>query len=194
MSMKKTDKSWWALALAAVVWIILFVAGATTGIIHPSCYAYFGTLFPLLAAFVYLYAASGMRCFGAATLLNGPLILFSLLTGEGGWPFFTGLLVLTAVAELVRKLKGYGTLKGIRWSFIPMAFSFYPYVAHWWTDREGSLQAAVEEMPEGYADKVAGVIDNVPMLVVMIVLVVPVSVLAMRLAVKTMRKQTAGLE
>lgn len=33
---------------------------------------------------------------------------------------------------------------------LPMAFSFFAYSAHWWTDTEGSLAAAVEEMRPGY--------------------------------------------
>ena len=41
-------------------------------------------------------------------------------------------------------------MKGVRWSFIPFAFSFFAYTLHWWTDTEGSLAAAVEEMPAGY--------------------------------------------
>lgn len=33
---------------------------------------------------------------------------------------------------------GYETRKGVQWSFVPLAFSFFAYSAHWWTDTEGS--------------------------------------------------------
>lgn len=65
---------------------------------------------------------------------------------------------------------------------------------HWWTDTEGSLAAAVEEMPAGYDELMKPVIDNVAMLVVVIVLAVPVSILAMRLAEKALKKQAASLK
>ena len=38
------------------------------------------------------------------------------------------------------------------------------------------------------------VIDNIPMLVVAIVLTIPVAILAMRLAEKALKKQTASLK
>ncbi|MEE3464054.1 MAG: MptD family putative ECF transporter S component, partial [Candidatus Cryptobacteroides sp.] len=95
---------------------------------------------------------------------------------------------LAVISEILRKLYGYDTSKGTMLSFIPMAITFYGYVSHWWTDTPGSLQAAIEEMPEGYAAKMEPIIANIPVLVVMIALVVPVSILAMRLAEKILKK------
>lgn len=71
---------------------------------------------------------------------------------------------------------------------------FHPYSAHWWTDTEASLAAAVEEMPAGYADKMEVVIHNTPMLIIMLVLTIPVAVLAMRIAEKALKKQAASLK
>ena len=105
-----------------------------------------------------------------------------------------GLIVLALLAELVRGLNGYGTRKGVRRSFVPLAFSFYAYSAHWWTDTDGSLAAAAEEMPAGYAGKMETVIGNVPLLIVMLVLTIPVAILAMRLAEKALKKQAASLK
>ena len=114
-------------------------------------------------------------------------------TFEGNLPLIVGLLVLTLLAEFIRRRNGYDTLKGVRLSFIPFAFSFYAYSAHWWTDTEGSLAAAVEEMPAGYADKMLPVIRNIPLLVIMLALTIPVAILAMRLAESVMKKQAAKL-
>lgn len=77
--------------------------------------------------------------------------------------------------------------KGVRWSFVPFAFSFFTYISHWWTDTEGSLAAAVEEMPGGYDQLMLPVIENIPMLVVVLVLTIPIAILAMRLAERAMR-------
>lgn len=95
-----------------------------------------------------------------------------------------GLLVLTELAEFIRHFCGNETKKGVRWSFVPFALSFFAYTAHWWTDTEGSLAAAVEEMCPGYDQLMIPVINNIPVLIVVIVLTVPIAILAMRLAEK----------
>ena len=180
--------------LAMLIYLALFVLASSCGLIHPSCYAYAGTFVPILFAFIYLYAAANIQCFGAALLLNGFVLLGGLIAGEGNLPFVVSLVVLALLAEFIRRLNGYDTRKGVRLSFLPLAFSFYAYSAHWWTDTEGSLAAAVEEMPAGYADKMLPVIQNVPMLVVMLVLTIPVAILSMRLAERIMKKQAAKLK
>ena len=70
----------------------------------------------------------------------------------------------------------------------------YAYTAHWWTDTEGSLAAAVEEMRPGYDQLMIPVINNVPVLIVVIVLAIPVAILAIRWAEKVLKKQAATLK
>ena len=47
--------------VAAIWYLLSFVLCSTCGLIHPACYAYAGTLFPLLAAFAYLYVAANVQ-------------------------------------------------------------------------------------------------------------------------------------
>ena len=115
-------------------------------------------------------------------------VLF-LIVGEADLAYIIVTVVLTALAEILRKIKGYDTSKGVRWSFVPFAFSFFAYTLHWWTDTEGSLAAAVEEMPAGYDELMKPVIDNIPVLIVVLVLTIPVAILAMRLAERAMKKK-----
>ena len=131
--------------LMAVAYLATFILGASSGIIHPACYAYAGAVLPLISAFIYLYTATIIRGFGAATALNGFILVLFLIAGEADVTYIIGTVVLTAFAEVLRKANGYGTLKGVRRSFLPFAFSFFAYTAHWWTDTEGSLAAAVEK-------------------------------------------------
>ena len=180
--------------IAAIVYLALYPLGSSTGLIHPACYAYVGTLLPLLFAFVYLPAAANWQRFGAAAILNGFVAVIGFIAGEGNLPFAVGMLALTVTAEIIRAVCGYDSLKGVRLSFLPFAFSFYTYSAHWWFDKEGSLAAAVEEMPAGYADKMEPVINNIPVLVLALVLTVPVAILGMRIAEKVLKKQTALLK
>ncbi|MBR5076355.1 MAG: hypothetical protein IKX28_04990 [Bacteroidales bacterium] len=49
-------------------------------------------------------------------------------------------------------------------------------------------------MPAGYDQLMKPVIDNVPVLVVVLVLTVPVAILAMRLAEKVLKRPAASLQ
>ena len=122
------------------------------------------------------------------------MLIIGLIAGEGNPALVIGLAVLTLLAELVRGKAGYGTRKGVRASFIPFAYSFYAYSAHWWTETDASLAAAAEEMPAGYADRMEPVIGNIPVLILMLVLTVPVAILGVRIAEKLLKKQAASLK
>ena len=74
--MKNTLK----IALAGFGYLLVFILGATSGLIHPACYAYIGTVLPLLSAFLYLYVSAHLRGFGAALLGVGFYRLFSLVS------------------------------------------------------------------------------------------------------------------
>ena len=180
--------------LMAVAYLVTFILGAASGAIHPACYAYIGALLPLIFAFIYLYTCSIIRGFGAAVILNGFIFVLFLIAGEADTSYIIGTIVLTALAEIIRYLCKYDTIKGVRWSFIPFAFSFFAYTAHWWFDTDGSLAAAVEEMPAGYDQLMIPVINNTPVLVVVLVLTIPVAILAMRLAERTLNKPAATLK
>ena len=179
--------------LMAIAYLALFVLGAWSGAIHPACYAYIGALLPLVSAFIYLYTCTLIRGFGAATALNGFVFVLFLIAGEADMAYIIGTVILTALTEILRKIKGYDTLKGVRWSFVPFAFSFFAYTLHWWTDTEGSLAAAVEGMPAGYDALMKPVIDNIPMLIVVLVLTIPVAMLTLRLAERAMIRPAATL-
>ena len=180
--------------LLAVAYLLTFILGATSGIIHPACYAYVGVILPLLTALIYLSTCTTIRGFGAATILNGFVLALFLIAGEAVIAYIIGTIVLTALAEVLRKVFGYDTIKGVRWSFVPFAFSFFAYTSHWWFDTEGSLAAAVEEMPAGYDQLMIPVINNIPLLIIVLVLTIPVAILAMRLAERALKKQTLVLE
>ena len=173
--------------LLAIAYIACFVLGSTTGLIHPACYAYVGAILPLLFAFIYLGTSKVLKDFGAAIVLNGVALIAALATGEADLSLIIGIVVLTVLSELLRYIFRSDAQKAIRWSFVPFAFSFFAYTIHWWTDTEGSLAAAVEEMPAGYDQLMIPVIDNVPVLILVMILTIPVAILSMRLAEKVLK-------
>ena len=68
------------LILLAVAYLLSYVLGSCTGLIHPACYAYVGAILPLLTAFIYLLTCTTIRGFGAATVLNGFVFVILVLT------------------------------------------------------------------------------------------------------------------
>ena len=149
------------IALLAVAYLLTYILGSCNGLIHPACYAYVGVILPLLTAFIYLLTCASIQGFGEATVLNGFVFVILLIAGEADTTLAIGFAILTALAEIIRYFCKYDTLKGVRWSFIPFAFSFFVYTTHWWTDTEGSLAAAVEEMRPGYDQLMVPVINKI---------------------------------
>ena len=180
--------------LMAVAYLLTFILGAASGAIHPACYAYVGAILPVIFAFIYLYTCSMIRGFGAATALNGFILVLFLIVGEANTPYIIGTVVLTVLAEIIRYVCKYDTLKGVRWSFVPFAFSFFAYTSHWWFDTEAALAAAVAEMPAGYDQQMIPVINNIPVLIAVLVLTIPVAILAMHLAEFTLKTPAATLK
>lgn len=173
--------------LMEIAYLALFLIGASSGLIHPACYAYIGAILPLIFAFIYLYTSTIIRGFGVATALNGFVLIVGLIMGESDPSIIIGLIGLTILSEILMLCLKKERQKAVRWSFIPFAFSFFAYVAHWWTDKEGSLAAAAEEMPAGYDELMRPVIENIPMLIVVLILTIPISIIAMRIAERVLK-------
>ena len=54
--------------LMAVAYLVTFILGATSGAIHPVCYAYVGALLPFIFAFIYLYTCTLIRGFAGSVI------------------------------------------------------------------------------------------------------------------------------
>ena len=76
------------IALLAVAYLLTYILGSCTGIIHPACYAYVGAILPLLTAFIYLLTCASIQGFGAATVLNGFVFVMLLIAGEADYTIF----------------------------------------------------------------------------------------------------------
>ena len=75
----------------AIAYFATFILGASSGIIHPACYAYVGAILPLITAFIYLYTCRQIKGFGAATILNGFVLVVFLIAGEADTPCIIGM-------------------------------------------------------------------------------------------------------
>ena len=170
--------------LLAIAYLATFFLGAFTGIIHPACYAYVGALLPFITAFIYKAMVKQVPGFGAASIMNVFVIVLFLIAGEADATVVIGMVFLAALSEFFKIKFQPDPVKSLRWGFVPLAFSFFTYTAHWWTDTEGSLAAAAKEMRPGYDQLMIPVIDNVPMLIFVYLITIPLAILAIRLATK----------
>ena len=170
--------------LLAIAYLATFILGATSGMIHPACYAYVGALLPFITAFIYKAMVKQVPGFGTASIMNGFVIVLFLIAGEADAVVVIGMIILAALSEFLHSKFQSDPVKSLRWGFVPMAFSFFTYTAHWWTDTEGSLAAAAKEMRPGYDQLMIPVIDNIPMLIFVYLITIPLAILAIRLATK----------
>ena len=93
-------KSVFKVLLMAIVYLATFIIGAASGAIHPAFYAYIGAALPLLTAFIYLYTCTLFPHFGAATALNGFILVLFLIVGEADVAFIIGMVVVTVLTEI----------------------------------------------------------------------------------------------
>lgn len=178
----------------AAAHLATFILRAASGAIHPACHANVGALLPIPTAFIHLHTCTLIPRLGAATALNGILLLLLLTASEAAPPCAIGMAALTASAEILRKAKGHETLKGLRRSLVPLAIPLLTHTSHWRTDTEGPPAAAVREMPAGHGQPMPPVIDNIPVPILVLLLTLPASILAMRLAERVMKKTATSLK
>jgi len=157
--------------LLAIAHLALYVVSLVSGDLYPRYYVHIGAVLPLLLAFVYLSAASTIRRFGAAAILNGCVLLFAVVSGKADFTFLITLCLLTIATEILRFVFGFDTLKGVHWSFIPFAFSFFVF-----SDPE--LRLLMQR--------------SLLLLAVMILLTVATAVVGMWLAEKVLGKHLEG--
>ena len=88
--------------------------------------------------------------------MNLVVLLLFLAAGElSGWMAVT-LAAGAVLAELVRRLGGYESLRAARWSFLPLAFSASGSPLYIWIDPARTAASAAEEMSPAYAAAVEG--------------------------------------
>lgn len=186
-------KSILKVSVCALIYLALAFLGSSSGLIHPACFAYAGTVLAFLWSFIYFYAAANWQRFGVATIMNAVVLAACLILGEGNVALYVILGGVTVLSELIRFLLKYDTIRGTVWSYIPMGLSFFGYVAHWWTETEGSLEEALEEMPEGYALKMENVINSNIGIVMAVIIALILGYVGITLAQKLMKKQAVKL-
>lgn len=130
---------WTARSLAAVLggsllYFLITVLVMMCGSFSPLFWVFLPAIPPPASGWLYLYLAARTPRFGVPVLMNLVVLLLFLAAGElSGWMAVT-LAAGAVLAELVRRLGGYESLRAARWSFLPLAFSSSGSPLYIWID------------------------------------------------------------
>lgn len=152
---------WTARSLAAVLggsllYFLITVLVMMCGSFSPLFWVFLPVITAAASGWLYLYLAARTPRFGVPVLMNLVVLLLFLAAGElSGWVAVT-LAAGAVLAELVRRLGGYESLRAARWSFLPLAFSSSGSPLYIWIDPARTAASAAEEMSPAYAAAVEG--------------------------------------
>lgn len=144
---------WTARSLAAVLggsllYFLITVLVMMCGSFSPLFWVFLPAITAAASGWLYLYLAARTPRFGVPVLMNLVVLLLFLAAGElSGWMAVT-LAAGAVLAELVRRLGGYESLRAARWSFLPLAFSSSGSPLYIWIDPAGRQPAPRKRCPQ----------------------------------------------
>lgn len=144
-----------SIILKMLLYTVLYVIGSVivcmTGAVHPALFVCYQLTAGLLLGGVAYKAFENMRAGAAVCLSAGMVLTLFIIQDAVAWHVLP-LVVIAAAAEAIRSLFAYER-KGNIIAAVIMTFSTFGYYGQIWFNRSYTYDCAVEEMPEGYADK-----------------------------------------
>ena len=145
-----------SLLLYAALYAAVTALVCVTGAIHPVFFVCYQITAGILLSGIVMTAFRRMKGPGiAACMFLGLLFLLIMIQDASAWHVIP-LIVITAAAEVIRAMCGYGR-NGDVIATIIMTFSTFGYYGQIWFNRAYTYECAVEEMPAGYADALMAV-------------------------------------
>lgn len=155
--MKKWDKK---NALKILLYSFLYFVGTlivcVLGSVHPIMFVCYQITAGLLITGVVITAFDKVRSFGVPLCLAVFMILVFLIIQDASLWHCIPLLVIAAIAEIIRAGAKY-SWKGDIAATVIMTFSTFGYYGQIWFNRAYTYDCAVEEMPAGYAETLMAV-------------------------------------
>ncbi len=155
--MKKWDKK---NALRILLYSFLYFVGTlivcVLGSVHPIMFVCYQITAGLLITGVVTTAFDKVKSFGVPLCLATFMIIVFFIIQDASLWHCIPLLVIAAIAEIVRAATKY-SWKGDIAAAVIMTFSTFGYYGQIWFNRIYTYECAVEEMPAGYADTLMSV-------------------------------------
>ena len=150
-----SNNALWML-LYAVLYAIATAAVCVTGSIHPIFFVCYQITAGLLLSPIIIRAFRRVQAPGAAVCLFLGILLLLLIIRDAVMWHVVPLIVITALAEIVRAMAKYSWAGDIV-AAVLMSFSSFGYYGQIWFNRVYTYECAVEEMPAGYGDTLMSV-------------------------------------
>ena len=172
-----------------VIYVIGYVAVCVMGSIHPIMFVLYQVTAAILLTGVLVKAFDSIRAPGVAASFALALILVFLVINDlSAWHALPAI-VLAIVAEIIGAVMGNDKWNTVVAKSVIMSYTTFGYYGQIWFNRDFTYEAAIEEMPAGYAD---GLMSCSPgwAFPVVIILGIIISILIANLTAKLFKLQT----
>ncbi|MBQ8914531.1 MAG: MptD family putative ECF transporter S component [Lachnospiraceae bacterium] len=163
-----------------VLWMLLYVViyavftaiVCVTGAIHPVLFVCYQITAGVLLSGVVFYACNRVKAPGVCLFMGAGMLLLLLVIQDAVAWHVIPIIIIAALAEVVRLLTKYNRIGDIIATVI-MTFSSFGYYGQIWFNRDYTYECAVEEMPAGYGD---GLMSLSPAWAFIVVVIVGIAV------------------
>ena len=138
-----------------LLYLVLYMAGTAItcfmGAVHPVMFVCYQITAGILLSGVVIKGFNQVKAPGAAAVFSaGIMLIFVLMNDVSAWHCIP-LVVIAVLAEIIRAVSRYSWTGDVIATII-MTFSTFGFYGQIWFNRAFTYEAAVEEMPAGYAD------------------------------------------
>lgn len=142
-------------ALKILLYVALYMVGTVItcvlGSVHPVMFVCYQIVAAVLLSGVVIKAFDTVKAPGvAAALALGVILIFVVINDASAWHCIP-LVVMAVAAEIILACGKYSWTADVIATVI-MTFSTFGFYGQIWLNRAFTYEAAVEEMPAGYAD------------------------------------------
>ncbi len=138
-----------------LLYTVLYVVGTVlvclTGIIHPVFFVCYQVTAGILLTGIVLKAFDRVKAPGAAVFLSAGVIIMLFIMEDATVWHLVPVIIIAIAAEVIRCAFKYSWAGNLA-ATVMMTFSTFGYYARIWFSRAYTYEAALEEMPAGYAD------------------------------------------
>lgn len=172
---KWNNKNGLRVAFCVLAYVISSVIVCVLGSVHPVLFVCYQITAGILVTGAAAKAFDTIRSPGAAAFLSlGMLLTFFIIRDVNMWHCLP-VIVIAVLAEMVRRAAKYDSV-GDMIAAVIMSFSTFGYYGQIWFNRDFTYEFAVDEMPDGYAEKL---MDLSPAWVLPIVIVIGIAAAVM---------------
>ncbi len=173
-------------AARILLYLVLYMVGTAVtcflGAVHPIMFVGYQIIAGILLSGVVIKAFDTVKAPGVAAILAAGIILIFILMNDASAWHCIPLIIIGVAAELIRMVSKY-SFKGDLIATIVMTFSTFGFYGQIWFNRAFTYEAAIEEMPAGYADGLMAVSPGWSLPVVLVIGII-LSVVISNLTVK----------